>query len=91
MSSREDYKVDIATEQPRRRNKNAKVGSYQTNRYIKNNYSSEIAIEGSMDLNLDSQDPYKGWTLKDKLSSRRQEIIKRRTVAAFPSKHRSAS
>lgn len=54
MSSREDYKVDIATEQPRRRNKNAKVGSYQTNRYIQNNYSSEIAIKDSLDLNLDS-------------------------------------
>jgi len=54
MSSGEGYKVDIATEQPKRRQKNAKVGSYQTSRYIKNNHSSEIAIEGSMDLKFDS-------------------------------------
>ena len=44
-----------------------------------------------MDLNLDSEDPYKAWTLKEKLSSRRQEIIKRRTGTALPSKHRSVS
>lgn len=31
------------------------------------------------------------WTLKEKLSSRRQEIIKRRTGTAFPTKLRSAS
>jgi hypothetical protein len=54
MSSKEDYKVDIATEQPIRKRKNPMLVKYQTNRVYSSKLSAQAAIKESVDSNLDS-------------------------------------